>query len=183
MPARYKGVSYVIDWLRDNVGHQGDDCLMWPFSRARGYGNLKYDGQITYAHRVMCIFAYGEPPTDQHQAAHSCGQGEHGCVNPKHLSWKTPSENQLDKRVHGTASAGGHYKLTPETVANIRAMKGQKTQDEMARMFGVSRRNIGAVLSGKSWPNGVYEKRGFPPNDPRNPSVKRRLAKYASGQP
>ena len=120
------------------------------------------NGKLEYAHRFMCQLVHGDPPTDKHQAAHSCGNGHLGCVNPKHLTWKTPEANQQDKREHGRAyTDGGRYKLTPADVAEIRAMRGKKTQDEMAKMFGVSRRNIGAVLSGRSWPTGGYSPRGF----------------------
>jgi DNA-binding transcriptional regulator YiaG len=159
--ARTKGVSVVLLWLQARVAYNGDDCLVWPFSTVRGYGNLKYRDKITYAHRVMCELRHGPPPSPTHQAAHSCGRGDHGCVNPRHLSWATPSQNQLDKRLHGSSHrAGTGYKLTPQDVAAIRATKG-KTQDELAKMYGVSRRNIGAVLSGRSWPTGGYSPRGF----------------------
>lgn len=171
-------------WLLDHADYDKPYCLIWPFSRTRGYGHFSFEGELMYAHRYMCELVKGPPPSPEHHAAHSCNRGEDGCVNPTHLDWKTPSQNQLDKRVSGTASrSGGRYKLTPDDVAKIRALKGRETQDAMARMFGVSRRNIGAVLSGKSWPTGGYSKRGFKPGDPRNPAVKRKLARLAAGFP
>jgi hypothetical protein len=33
---------------------------------------------------------------------HSCGNGDKGCVNPKHLRIGTPSENNADTLEHGT---------------------------------------------------------------------------------
>jgi hypothetical protein len=78
---------------------------------------LGYLGDTLYAHRLMCQLAHGDPPTPDHIAAHSCGRGHEGCVNPNHLSWKTYSENELDKRVHGTTRNpwwGKKGKLTRE---------------------------------------------------------------------
>lgn len=33
----------------------------------------------------MCELVYGKPPMPKHQAAHNCGKGNLGCINPKHL--------------------------------------------------------------------------------------------------
>lgn len=161
-PNRYwssrKGEGEAIRWLRDHVDYDKDYCLIWPLaSRIRGYGHLSANGETHYAHRLMCQMAHGDPPSPLHQAAHSCGRGDQGCVNPRHLSWKTPSENQRDKRLHGTA--GGdfgrkRYKLTDEQVSAIKAAQGTKTHAEFAEMYGVSRRTIGMLLTGKSWRRG-----------------------------
>lgn len=153
-----KGAGQGLQWLRDHVDYDKHYCLIWPFARVRGYGHVSVDGVLHYAHRYMCQIAHGEPPSSDHHAAHSCGRGDDGCVNPRHLSWKTQSENEIDKRRHGTSRAvtseGLRYKLTAEQVAEIRAMRGTKTQAELAKMFGVSRRNIGMIQTGQSWPTG-----------------------------
>jgi hypothetical protein len=142
-----KGANLL--WLRERVSYQGDECLIWPFAIVRGYGQLQYRGKITRASRVMCIEAHGEPPTPEHQAAHDCGNC--ACVNPTHIRWKTPSENQLDKRKHGTFYNGGRRKrLSDREVMAIRLLHGSRTQDKIAEMFGVSRRNIGMIVNGHS---------------------------------
>lgn len=51
----------------------------------------------------MCQKAHGDPPSPKHDAAHSCGRGHEGCVNPNHLSWKTKKQNQADRITHGTS--------------------------------------------------------------------------------
>lgn len=90
-----------LRWLRSRVGYVGSGCLTWPFALHRdGYGNLKFDGSTIGAHRLMCEFVHGPAPTGNHQAAHSCGNGHLGCVNPRHLRWATPAENANDKAVH-----------------------------------------------------------------------------------
>lgn len=150
-----KGNGFGIAFLKANAAYDGDNCLIWPLNRdPRGYGMLGWLGRSRYAHRLMCAMAKGEPPTPQHQAAHSCGNGHLGCVNPRHLSWKTNTQNQADRREHGTAKWRNNrkrYMLTPEQVLEIRSLKGKKTQYEMATMFNTSQQNIGDILRGRSW--------------------------------
>lgn len=149
-----RGSGKTRQWLTDHINYQHDYCLIWPFSLTRGYGRFIFHGEAYYAHRFMCELAHGPAPSPAHQASHSCGRGAEGCVNPNHLAWKSSSENQLDKRVHGTAyRAGKRWKLKPAQVLEIRTLKGQKTQGEIAEMYGVGRQNIGAIMTGKSWPN------------------------------
>lgn len=125
-----KGNGKAIQWIRDHQDYAGDDCLPWPFYRLHGYGVLGYLGKRYYAHRFMCSLIHGDPPTPEHQAAHSCGNGHLGCVTPGHLSWKTQSENQLDCRQHGTATKtheGNKGRITRKQAAEIRALKGVKS--------------------------------------------------------
>lgn len=107
----------TVEWLAAQVGHDGEGCLTWPFSRnPKGYGQTWWNGQPAIASRVMCILANGEPPTPEHQAAHSCGNGTKGCVHPRHLSWKTSFANQQDRLRHGGVMAGKRWSwLTMET--------------------------------------------------------------------
>jgi hypothetical protein len=138
-----RGKGRGVAFLRSLLAYQGNDCVPWPFAKDGrvGRGILGYNGRHYWAHRLMCILAHGEPPTPQHQAAHECGKGHYGCVNPRHLSWKTNSENQLDRAKTGSAlrnRAGPKGTLTAEQIAAIRALKGRKTQMQIAGMFGVS---------------------------------------------
>lgn len=135
-----KGKSVAAKFLHSLVDYNRPRCVIWPFSRPTGYGMLVHNGKSFYAHRFMCEIAHGPAPTPQHQAAHSCGNGHNGCVNPRHLSWQTNSENQLERRRHGTN--GTRSKLTPEQVLEIRRLKGVKSELELAKMFGVSRSTI-----------------------------------------
>jgi hypothetical protein len=131
-------------WLAAHVGYQGDDCLPWPFAKDGrvGRGQLGYLGKNYWAHRLMCILAHGKPPTPKHQAAHNCGKGHYGCVNPRHVGWKTNSQNQLDRAVNGNALRnrnGNKTVLTDRQLAEITRLRAQKVpQTKIAAKLGVS---------------------------------------------
>ena len=98
-PSPHRGKGRGLAWLKAHIDHQGDDCLIWPHSQNhQGYGQLGYFGKVRKAHHIMCLLVHGEAPTPRHHAAHSCGNGHKGCAHPKHLSWKTPTENRLEAR-------------------------------------------------------------------------------------
>ena len=140
----------AIKWLIAHVDYDGEECLVWPFSHVDGYGQLGYRKKIYRANRVMCEFVNGPAPSPQHQAAHSCGRGRGGCIHPKHLSWKTNGQNQLDRSNHGTRN--GRRRLTHEQVARIRVLKGSKTQMQLATMFGVTHSTIQYVIATEGRP-------------------------------
>lgn len=149
-----RGKGRGIQFLRDLVGHEGEDCIIWPFTRVQnGYGVLGLNGRIVVASRTMCELAHGEPPTPEHDAAHSCGKGHEGCVNPKHLGWKTPSENSLDRRAHGTHATsqwGSAGKLQPIEIEQIRALRDSATQRQIAEQFGISDRTVRDIFRGRT---------------------------------
>lgn len=144
-------------WLERHKGHVADGCLTWPFARRSGtYGRFRSSGNgpTIYAHREMCRLAHGQPPTDLHQATHSCGNGHLGCVNPRHLRWATNEENCADKKLHGTENTGernGRSKLTEENVREIRRLSAGLSQTQIAERFGVSRAAVSDVVSGRRW--------------------------------
>lgn len=141
------------EWLEERVVYDGADCLIWPFSTLDGYGNLGIDGQQHYAHRYMCELVNGPAPSPDHQAAHSCGNGGKGCVHPRHITWKTRSENARDRVLHGRGATGKGGLLTPEIADQIKALRGIKTQREIAQMFGTTRQNVGDIQRGRTWTN------------------------------
>jgi hypothetical protein len=136
--------------------YEGDDCLLWPYAKANyGYGEIRFGGrkgrkQLT--HRVICELAYGPPPNDKNDAAHSCGNRL--CCNPQHIRWASRLENVADTRTHGTITRGernGSAKLTEADVQRIRLLKGSATEEVIAEHFGVTRGTINAVYRRKSW--------------------------------
>ncbi len=107
--------------------HQdADKCVTWPFKRTKyGYGMLAVDGKDTFAHRYICILVHGEPPDPKSEAAHSCGKGHEGCVNPAHLYWATRKQNAEDMVRDGRSCVGeksGRAKLKDDDVRRIRRL-------------------------------------------------------------
>jgi hypothetical protein len=150
-----KGEGKCYQWLQDHLEYDGDYCLIWPFYRnPNGYGMLGHNGEHYWAHRLMCELVHGPAPTPDHEAAHACGNGAIGCAHPKHLSWKTRSENLLDCREHGTHARnihGNHGRLTYEQVQQIRDLKGKKTQAEIAAIFGIHEPSVRDIFLGRTY--------------------------------
>lgn len=144
-----------LEWLENHKGHTGQECLTWPFATQKGYGVIRKDGKNVAVHRLMCEAVNGPPPSQSHDAAHSCGNGHLGCVNPLHLIWKTRSENFADKVIHNTDNRGEKqwaHKLTRDDVISIRkrVSKGA-TYVDLSDEYGVTPTCIGRIIRGETW--------------------------------
>lgn len=150
------GWAECISFYRDVLlTYDGDGCLRWPYGRTQaGYATTFRDGKRGVVSRFLCEDTYGPPPTPEHQAAHSCGNGHLGCVTKGHLSWKTPVENQADRLIHGTDGRGERHsqaKLTEDNVREIISQRGKGTCAEIAMRYNVSRKTISDIHNGKTW--------------------------------
>lgn len=146
----------TLVWLEANVGHQSDECLAWPFSRERtGYGTkVWFGGRGVPPHRVMCVLAHGPSPEGKTHAAHNCGKGHFGCVNPRHIEWKTPKENTADKFIHGTIALGEESHLAKLKDQDVLAIVGPLRHlgcNKLAAKFGVSNTTIKLIRRGETW--------------------------------
>jgi hypothetical protein len=150
-----KKAAPALEWLADAIAQETDDCILSPFQRSKdGYARFTIEGRMIYASRHICEKVYGPPPTDKHQSAHSCGNGRNGCVNKRHLVWKTPKENIADKWQHGTMLVGIRHpmaKLNEAQVKEIRHLAAQHSRKELAAMFGVKIPTIDNIMTGATW--------------------------------
>lgn len=159
-PLNYKRNRTRVDDLRDLVAIEADDCTIWPHATtALGYPKVtsRLEG-----HRLSCEWTHGPAPTPTHQAAHSCGNPS--CVNPRHLRWATPAENNGDKYVHGTHHRGErscNAKLTNAQAAEIRwrYSDGGVSQRELAHEYNVSRGVVRNIVEGKTYVQGDVARR------------------------
>jgi len=147
--------GHAQNFIEHALQHDGDECLIWPYARTDGgYAEVKWKGRMRIASRVVCEETHGDPPTPKHEAAHSCNNGHLGCVNNKHVSWKTKEENELDKIENGTFMGGETNigaKLTKREVRLIRLLGGIMMQKEIGNVFGVGHAQVSRILSGKRW--------------------------------
>lgn len=143
-----------VRWIIAHLHYSGDDCIEWPFAKARGYGIISFKGRMRVASNYMCELINGPPPAPGMDCAHSCGNGQKGCTNPNHLRWATRSENLMERRVHDTALVGSRSplsKLTECQVMEIRALKGAQRSDDIAERFGVSRSMVYKLWNRQAW--------------------------------
>lgn len=139
-------------WLRDHLLHDGAGCLIYPFARTpNGYAKFGDGG----AHRWVCEQTHGPAPSLDSHAAHSCGNGQSGCVHPKHIRWASPVENALDRDAHGKTMRGeAHYgaKIDKDTAVAIYSAKfSGATVEQTATKFGISRGATASIWSGQNW--------------------------------
>lgn len=146
-PPKRAGMMFLLG----HVSYKGEECLRWPMGTNRGYGQVCIGGAtVRKAHRVMCELAHGSPPTQKHEAAHICGN--HFCVNPRHLAWKTRKENQLDSVRMGRMYRGGRGgKLNRKNADRIKRLKGKLSQDQIAKMFDVTHSTVAKIHRGELW--------------------------------
>lgn len=144
-----------FEFLQEAIAYRGRHCLLWPYAlNSAGYGHLMHEGKNVLAHRMVCEAINGPSPHDKQEAAHLCGNGHKGCVNPLHLEWKSRKDNASDMIAHGRAQRGEkHYmaRLTEEKVRFIRANSDKYTAQQFAEMFGVSRAVIRHAQKRNSW--------------------------------
>jgi hypothetical protein len=133
------------------VPFSGNDCLLWPFAKTnQGRAELWYNGKVVNAARLACRIVHGKPPSEGLHAAHSCGNGHLGCVNPQHLRWATPAENSKDMISHGRAGPGTYgCRLSEAEVAAIR--RDTRPHRMVAEAYGVGNTTILDIRARRSW--------------------------------
>ena len=128
-----------------------DHCVYWPFYLyANGYAYVWFRDAMRPAHRVALILSDGGLDKLGLDASHSCHIRR--CVNPRHLSWKTRSENLRDRAYNGTVNRGeinGMAKLTRQDVASIHA--DRRAQHLIAKDYGIAQPTVSKIKLGQRW--------------------------------
>ena len=133
------------------------ECILWRWRDKAGYARVRVPGSraIRGAARIVCELAHGQPEEPNLVAAHSCGNGHLGCINPFHLRWATPEANAIERLTHAYAAIERgetpryKVKLRPEDVLAIREDK--RLQSVIAKQYGVSAGLISMVQRKAIW--------------------------------
>ena len=73
-------------FIAKTIQNTSDDCVLWPFGRYKtGYARIYRRRRSFLVSRIICEAKNGTPPTSKHECAHSCGNGNMGCIAPAHL--------------------------------------------------------------------------------------------------
>lgn len=108
---------------------------------------------VTARVNTLVLLAFVGPKPEGTQSCHRNGQrADNRLAN---LRWGTSQSNIDDRELHGTTARrerNGRAKLTGEKVAEIKTLKGAgATYAGIAARFGISKRQVGRILKGKSW--------------------------------
>ena len=118
-----------------------------------GYRPIKYKGKEMYLHRISLELFIGRSLQKGEQANHKCHNP--ACFNPHHLYIGDQAQNIRDAVERGTNPKGelhGRHYLTETDVLEIRkrGYAGESTE-ALRQVFGVSRGNVTAILTGRFW--------------------------------
>lgn len=135
-----------------------DDCWLWTASLQKGYGQIGIKGQRApgKAHRVSWGLHHGPIPEGA-EVLHTCDNPP--CVNPRHLFLGSQTANLEDMTGKGRRRQGNAYgadnpssKLSEKDVRKIRELaKSGWSHGRIAKVYGVSRPAISAILRGETW--------------------------------
>lgn len=136
-----------------------DACWPWEgktFDNGCGmiYGSFPVRDKNHLAHRLSYVFHFGPFDPDL-VVCHECDNPI--CVNPSHLFLGTQKDNMQDMSRKGRSNPcrgdlSPKSKLTWPLVVEMRARarRGEKQKD-LAKAFGVSRKQISVILNEKQW--------------------------------
>ncbi len=143
-----------------------DEHCVWFLGRQSRYPTLKIDGQTVAAHRLALVMVTdGDMP--RLEAAHTCGNGHLGCVNPGHLYWATHAENMADVARLGRTTNPPRY--TPHQAQSVveLGLSGRCSHPEIAAAVGVSPKQVQSILAAR----GIHTNQRRPANKITNSAL------------
>lgn len=143
------------DLIRAAVASETDDCIPWPFATTpEGYGVATWDLKQAHAHRIVLTLAAGPPPGEgRWEAAHrpvACHN--RACINPRHIYWATPKQNNADRWADGTIPLGESHHLTTLSEDQVKAIHSDDRPTEtIAAEYGISDTSVRRIRAGETW--------------------------------
>jgi len=133
------GYKMLNPWIDRKTGYQRIDLCV---------GGKK---DIRRVHQLVLATFVG-PMHSGMEGRHLDGNRQNNYLD--NLRWGTKSENQQDRKLHGTDNRGvGNTKLTISQVREIKGLllSGDKTHREIAALFGIKRSTVTDINTGKRW--------------------------------
>lgn len=135
-------------------GQMRRDPILKLIATKRGYHQvgLWRDGKLhaKAVHRLVCAAFHGPPPTSQHAAAHGDGNGQNNAAG--NLRWATPTQNEHDKRAHGSVACGERQGSAKLTEADVRAIRADRRSSRIIGAdYGISGTNVLIIQRGEGW--------------------------------
>lgn len=149
----------LLDWMLSNTKIKMNNCMEWnksKFCKKSGfnYGQIKYKGKATKAHRLVYILLHGSIQVDQF-ICHFCDNPP--CINPNHLWLGSPQKNSSDMINKNRSNFGekhGNVKLTFNKVKQIRDKYNLGiSKRELAKQFAISESHTDNIVNYRSWKN------------------------------
>lgn len=125
-------------------------CWDWPFKKTqKGYGQIRVNGKVVYAHRAQYEYHVGPIPEGM-VIRHRCDNPS--CVRPSHLELGTHKDNSMDAQERGRTARGSRHGGSRLTEAQVELIRTSPLQaKDLARMLGVSDAAVCVARQGKSW--------------------------------
>lgn len=131
-----------------NVDRRGpNDCWLWRGKGINGgYGRIRDNGRLWYAHRLSFWLRWD---TEPEAVCHRCDNPP--CVNPAHLREGTRADNTDEMWAKGRAGLPhANGKLSAEQIAEIRTRYtgGLAHTKALGAEFGISLRSVYRLING-----------------------------------
>ena len=127
-------------------------CWLWIGATRNGYGAVRRNNKIQYAHR-LAFEAWRSPIPKGMNVCHTCDTPL--CINPVHLFLGTHKDNvqdKMDKSRQARGSRQGLSKLTEQQVYEIKGrLESGETLKSIAAHYGVQFTTIHAIKAGATW--------------------------------
>jgi hypothetical protein len=128
-----------------------DSCWAWSgttggrASEPRPY--FQAEGKRYLAYRLVYELVHGVTLTKEEKLLHSCDNGSMpvGCGNPRHLRIGTTQDNSDDMKERDRHGLPAHV-----VSAIRRLLSQQRTQADIAELYGISRETVSAIATGRS---------------------------------
>jgi len=143
------------EFLEQAVRSNTDECILWPYAtNPSGYPLINIPGESSLAHRVVLKRVKGPAPGGKPYACHEpliCNNP--GCINHKHLDWKSQQSNCDDQvKAKTKTQIGASHSQAKLTEADVVAIRNDKRWPRfVAKDYSVSSQTIIDIRNRRSW--------------------------------